>query len=129
MMKPNTMLTTYFAGSIMLAVASLVQWIHFLSTDETVLRYFFALLCLFWAIMAVFFGLDLFKGDYMVINAQVLEIKNNRVWLKWETGRKTSVVVTDQDLLKRLARHKQVELLLTRRTKQFKSIRLKSENK
>ena|GEM_PF-6788059 len=127
-MKPKAMLATYFAGSLLLAVSSVMLMIQYLPTDETMMKYFFGLLGVFWAILAVFFGLDLFKEDDIIIPARVLGIKKNRVWLQWETGRKTSVFLTDLELLKRLTPDKQVELLLTKRTKQFKGLRLKSEN-
>jgi len=126
--KPKAMLATYFAGSLLLAVSSVMLMIQYLPTDETMMKYFFGLLGVFWAILAVFFGLDLFKEDDIIIPARVLGIKKNRVWLQWETGRKTSVFLTDLELLKRLTPDKQVELLLTKRTKQFKGLRLKSEN-
>jgi hypothetical protein len=122
--KPNAMLAAYFAGSCLLTVASVLLLFEFLPTDETVTKYFFGLLSVFWAIMAVFFGLDLFKGDHVVIRARVADVRHNRVWLQWETGRKMSIVIRDPDLLKKLAPHKQVELLLTKRMKQFKGLRL-----
>ena len=124
-MKPKAMLATYFAGSLLLSVSSVMLVIQYLPTDETMMKYFFGLLAVFWGILAAFFGLDLFKGDVILIQAWVLRIKNNRVWLQWETGRKSSVFLTDPALLKSLAPNKQVELMLSKRTKQFVALRPK----
>ena len=118
------MLAAYFAGSLLLAVASVLQWINYPSTDEAAMKYFFAIFGIFWAIMAFVFGMDLFKGDVIVMRAKVIEVKNKRVWFQWETGRKTSVSVGDPDTLKQLSPGKTAELILTKRTKQLKKIQL-----
>ncbi|XEC96552.1 hypothetical protein AB6A23_08435 [Paenibacillus tarimensis] len=118
------LLKVYFILSGLLSVSSAMQVFEHWSKGNYIMTSFYGIMALFWLYVFMVVSLDLIKKDPISMKGTVRSTKNSRIWVTLQSGKVKSYIVPVKEVMHKLEAGKQIEIILTKRTKQLKEIKI-----